>query len=350
MATPRVAVDLLALPEAAASCLYGLFDIFSFAGVLWSQIMGEGECEPLMDVRIVAAEARPFRCVGGVPVEPQAGFADGPARSVLIIPDLLVPLDRPLPERFRPEADWVRRSFEGGTIVCSVCTGTLLLAATGLLDGEEATSHWGFVEPIRRFYPAVRLRPERILVPAGDGHRLVTAGGSASWNDLALYLIARFCGERHAVQTAKVLLISGHQEGQLPYAAMARGRQYADPAIAPAQSWIAENYARPNPVAGMLACTGLPERTFKRRFKAATGFTPLEYAQTLRLEEAKQLLEATDAGIDSVGLAVGYEDPAFFRALFKRKTGLTPSQYRRKFASLRLPPVADTRREPVPAG
>ncbi|QJE73766.1 helix-turn-helix domain-containing protein [Aerophototrophica crusticola] len=350
MATPRVTIDLLAMPEAASSCLYGLFDIFSFAGVLWSQIMGEGACEPLMDVRIVAAEKRPFHCLGGVPVEPQAGFADGLSRAVLVVPDILVPLDQPLPERLRPEVEWVRRSYENGAIVCSVCTGTLMLAATGLLDGEEATSHWGFIEPIRRFYPAVKLRPERILVPAGDGHRLVTAGGSASWNDLALYLIARFCGERHAVQTAKVLLISGHQEGQLPYAAMARSRQYADPAIAAAQSWIAENYARPNPVAGMLACTGLPERTFKRRFKAATGFTPLEYAQTLRLEEAKQALESTDACIDQVGLSVGYEDPAFFRSLFKRKTGLTPSQYRRKFAGLRPPPVPLPRREVVPAG
>jgi transcriptional regulator GlxA family with amidase domain len=115
---------------------------------------------------------------------------------------------------------------------------------------------------------------------------------------------------------------------------MARPRSHDDGAIEQCQVWIADHYASPNPVTRMASASGLAPRTFKRRFTAATGYTPIEYVQTLRIEEAKHLLETTSAPTDDIGAQVGYEDPASFRRIFKRMTGVTPARYRQRFHSV----------------
>jgi transcriptional regulator GlxA family with amidase domain len=183
----------------------------------------------------------------------------------------------------------------------------------------------------REHYPKVRFREESILVFSGENSSLITAGGHSSWHDLTLHLIARLCGKNHALRTAKVYLFSGHLDGQLPFAAMTRRIQKTDAVIGECQEWIAQNYVCANPVAAMAERSGLNPRTFARRFRAATGYRPMDYVHALRVEEAKQFIESEAVGIDEISLKVGYDDPAFFRRLFKRKAGLTPAAYRRKF-------------------
>ena len=146
-------------------------------------------------------------------------------------------------------------------------------------------------------YPRVRVRKERALVVSGEGQRLVMAGGGTSWQDLALYLIARFAGVDAAMHVARVNLIDWHAIGQQPFAHLARSRQVEDAEIARCQAWIAHHYDEPSPVSAMVRLSGLAERSFKRRFQQATGMPPLEYVHTLRLEEAKQMLESSD-GVD----------------------------------------------------
>ncbi|HKY94483.1 MAG TPA: helix-turn-helix domain-containing protein, partial [Kiloniellales bacterium] len=227
---------------------------------------------------------------------------------------------------------WLRRLHASGALLCAVCSGSLLLAEAGLLDGRPAAAHWAYAELFRRSYPAVRLEPPAVLCLGAEQDRIVTAAAVTAWQDLALYLIARFCGHRAAVQTAKVHLLAGHDEnGQLPYAAMRRPQGADDAVIQRCQSWLASHYAGANPVQRMIELSGLNGRTFARRFQAATGYQPLDYVQALRVEEAKQMLESEDAGIEEVAATVGYEDPASFRRIFKRKAGLTPAAYRRKF-------------------
>ncbi len=331
---PRICI--VALPETTPAALYGLYEVFSLVGVNWHLLTGEGDGTPLFKVEIVSVDGTPFNGALGAPVNPHAAIGDIDRTDVIFVTDIALTPDIVPYRRWPHMADWIARQHESGAMVCSVCTGALLLAEAGLLDHQEATTHWGICDLMRVFYPTVDLKPERILVPAGHEHRIVTSGGSSSWEDTALYVIARFCGEAEAIRTQKIFLFGDRSEGQLPYAAMGRPKTHNDATIADCQSWVAMHYRLPNPVIRMVERSGLAERTFKRRFRTATGYSPMDYVQTLRIEEAKQLLETGDMATERVAESVGYEDPAFFRRLFKKRTGVTPSRYRRRFQTLAL--------------
>ncbi len=337
---PSVSVGLVAVPEMATAVLNGLFEVFSFVGSGWELLTGWPTGARRFAPQIVAEAQTPFRNLVGLPIAPHLTFAEAKRTDIVIVGDLAIGRDEDTRGRWPAEVAWLRRQHAQGALVCSVCTGALMLADAGLLDGEEATCHWAAADQIRSRYPRVRLRPERVLVPAGAEHRLVTAGAAASWTDLALYLIARFSGEEEARRTAKLFLFGDRSDGQLPFAARVRPRQHGDAAVAAAQDWIADHYPGPNPVAAMTRISGLAARTFKRRFQAATGYAPLDYVQSLRIEEAKQMLETSDAALDDVAAEVGYGEPAAFRRLFKRATGISPSHYRQRFfcVSTRPPP------------
>jgi transcriptional regulator GlxA family with amidase domain len=273
-------------------------------------------------------------------VAPHGSFADPGPADLILVSDLAVDMDLGPRGRWPEAVRWVRERYRAGAVVGTVCTGSLLLAESGLLDGREATTHWAAARLFASHYPAVRLCPERILVAADAEQRIVTSGGASSWEDLALHFIDRYCGKVEAVRTAKLFQFGDRSEGQLPYAAMPRPRRHEDAAVADCQAWLADHYDVATPVARMVERSGLAERTFKRRFRKATGYSPVEYVQTLRIEEAKDLLERTAMATDEIASEVGYEDSAFFRRLYKRHTGITPARYRRRFAAWSEPATA----------
>jgi transcriptional regulator GlxA family with amidase domain len=206
-----------------------------------------------------------------------------------------------------------------------------MLAETGLLKGRAATSHWAYRDHFRRHYPEVDFRPEPNLVFADTSGRIVTAGGTTSWHDLAIHIVARHCSPGEALRIAKVYLLKWHGEGQLPYATLSKGDAHADSMVRACQAWLGKHFIEANAVTGVERIARVPPRTLKRRFKSATGTTLIDYVQNLRVEEAKRQLETSKKPVDAISAAVGYEDPAFFRRLFKRRTGLKPSEYRRMF-------------------
>jgi transcriptional regulator GlxA family with amidase domain len=330
-APTSVSVCLVAVPETAAGVLHGLFEVLTYVGFGWEVLTGWPPGPRRFKPRIVAASREPFRNSAGLPIAPDLSFAEARRADIVIVADLAVGRGEETRGRWPEVAGWLREQHAQGALVCSVCTGSLLLAEAGLLDGVEATCHWAAADQIRHRYPAVQLRPERVLVSSGVEHRLVTSGGNASWTDLALYLVARFCGEDEARRTAKLFLFGDRSNGQAPFAARVRPAQHDDAAVGAAQVWIADNYATANPVAGMTLASGLAPRTFKRRFQGATGYSPLDYVQSLRVEEAKQMLESADDPIDQVAMEAGYTEPAAFRRIFKRFTGISPLQYRQRF-------------------
>ncbi len=328
-----VTVALVLVPEATASVLYGMSEVFAAVGGAWEALTGEAN--PVRRIRplFVAESREPVVIQQGVSITPQATYAET-RPDVVLVTDLALDPGIDPHGRWPATVAWLRAQHGREAVIGSVCTGSVLLAEAGLLDGLPATTHWSVRPLFDAWYPAVQLHPERLLVPAGPAHRVVTSGGYAAWADLVLYLIARFCGRAEAVRIAKVFLFGDRSDGQLPYTSMIRPTGHGDAAIDRCQAWIAWHYTDPNPVSGMLAQSGLAERTFKRRFCAATGYTPIEYVQTMRVEEAKQLLETTGVPIEEIAESVGYQDVASFRRLFKRMTGVTPARYRQRFGRI----------------
>jgi len=324
-------VSILVLPQTAPMAVYGLFEVLGSVGNVWPVLTGEETPVRPIRPRIVARGSEPFRSLIGPTIAPDASIADRPRSDVIVVTDIELPLQGDPAKLWPDEIAWLRQELAAGTKVCSTCSGSVVLAEGGLLDGQEATSHWSAAPLFRDRYPAVKFRPDRILCDSGHDGDLITTGGASSWQDLALYLIGRYCGPEEAVRTAKIFLIGDRSEGQLPFAAMTRPRQHSDAVIADAQAWLAEHYDDGNPVALMVARSGVPERTFKRRFRQATGYAPVDYLQAIRVEEAKQMLETGGEGIDDIAASVGYEDPTFFRRLFKRMVGTTPARYRQRY-------------------
>jgi transcriptional regulator GlxA family with amidase domain len=332
---PPATVAILAFPETTASVMYGMYDLFMSAGRDWELIVN-GQLGPgLLRPQIVARRTDEMTAANGVRITPQVAMADCPTPDIVCVPELMIAPGEPLEGRFREEIEWLVQCHAAGATLATACSGALLLAEAGLLNGHEATTHWAYCNVMRHRYPGVKVRTHRALVVSGEGHRLVMAGGGTSWLDLALYLIARTVGIDAAMQVAKVSLIDWHDIGQQPFARLAQASQTDDAAIEHCQVWIAEHYRDHSPVTSMVRLSGIAERSFKRRFKQATGMSPLEYVHTLRLEEAKQMLEAGCDSIEAIANEVGYEDAGFFSRLFRRNVKLTPAQYRKRFGSMR---------------
>jgi transcriptional regulator GlxA family with amidase domain len=183
---------------------------------------------------------------------------------------------------------------------------------------------------MRSEYPKVKVRADRIIVAADKEARIVSAGGATSWSDLVLYLVGRHVSEEEARRLAKMSLFDWHHNGQNPYARLTTRPQSADAAIRKAQEWAAENYCEQDIVTAMAEHAKLPTKTFTRRFKAATGYAPLDYVQRLRIEESKQMLETSADAVESIAEDVGYADAGSFRRVFKRLVGESPAEYRRR--------------------
>jgi len=334
MATPAakiIEVLILALPETAGSAIYGLIDVFASTGTLWRELVGDEPGRRLIRPKIVSLSRDPFLCGNGVPVNPELTIGERSIADIIVVPALLLAPDDDLKDRYPELKEWLRQRYRAGNLIYTACSGAVLLAAAGLLKGKAATSHWGYADLFRRSFPDVRFIPEPNILLADHSGRIVTAGGATAWHDLAIHIISRHCGPREALHIAKVYLLQWHGDGQLPFASLVRRRPHADSIVRQAEDLLRKHFREPHAVATVVAECGIAERTLKRRFSAATGSTIIGYVQNLRIEEAKQLLETGDRSSDDIATAVGYENLAFFRKLFKRRTGLTAGQYRRMF-------------------
>lgn len=328
---PPVHVTLLATPQTQVAPLSGLYEALTAFPLL-------GRLDPDLPrhpFEVQVAAPRPDQVIGSNPLCLAAHYTcdEIDRTDVAIVPLMTVDGSDWVPGRYPEAVDWLGRQHTRGALIGSTCTGVLLLAETGLLDGKDATIHWAFADTFRRAFPAVRLRADRALVTEGEHDDLVMTGGVTSWHDLALHLTARFVGHRAAQALARMLMLEWHDAGQAPYVEFAPGVGHDDGLVAALQGWLDKHFAVPNPVQQMCAHGGVTRRTLERRFRSATGHSPIAYVQHRRIGEARRLLERTQMPVDEVGIAVGYENTAYFRRLFHRTTRLHPGAYRRKFGT-----------------
>ena len=326
-------VSIVVFRECDPSIVYGVFDTLWAAGTFLKTPPGAQLFVP----RIVAAEHGPLELITGVSIVPQDSIDDIDQTDIVFVPNVIVLTPEELRALDHRLIAWVAKMHQKGALICSACGGSLVLAAAGLLSGRETTTHWSHVPMFRREFPDVQLHEDRILVQTGDGHSIVSCGGASSWQDLALLLIARYGSSEEAIRISRLFLYQWHRDGQRPYASMAANVVHGDGVVLKCQAWLAENYQHADVVTEVTRVSGLPKRTFDRRFKSATGYSPLAYVQALRIEEAKHMLETGSAPVDAIGREVGYEDASSFSRLFRRLTGISPGDYRRRF---RIPDFA----------
>jgi transcriptional regulator GlxA family with amidase domain len=320
-------VSIVAVPDATVSTLFGIYDVLTF----FERRDPAAAASAPFRVEIVGEAVGPLALASGVTVDVQRAVDTIDASDILIVPSVVLTPDGWRKGRYPGVIDWVRRMHGRGALLCSACSGIFLLAETGLFDGRPATVHYGYARSFAATYPAVPISPERVLMISGVREELVSSGASVAWHDLVLHLITRFAGSAAAQEIARAFALDWHHDGLTPYIVFDGRSDHGDASIESAQQWLSRHFAVANPVEQMLKRSKLAERTFKRRFVTATGLAPIAYVQRLRIEDAKQRLERTDAPVDEISWRVGYEDPAFFRRLFKRTTGLAPSAYRKRF-------------------
>lgn len=244
----------------------------------------------------------------------------------IVIPGRLAgPIAR---EEAVPFARFLMKKHAEGAVLASTCAGAFLLAETGLLAGRPATTHWMFAEAFRSRFPDVKMDSDKMLIEDGD---IITAGGLMAWTDLGLRLIDRTLGPTIMIETAQFFLIDPAGRVQKHYSSFAPRLSHCDEAILKVQHWLQSREVAPASVLEMAKEAALEERTFLRRFKAATGMKPTEYSRHLRIGRARELLQFSKRPIDQIAWAVGYEDSASFRKSFHQLVGLSPGEYRRRF-------------------
>lgn len=333
----RIRVSLVATPDAMVSPVSGLFEVLAGAAAMAGSA-ADGPATSRIEPEIVGTSVGPMQGASGLPITVHRSIDDVGRTDVVIIPSMeMTESGDWVPGRYPGIVRWIKTMYERGATVCSACSGGMLMAETGLLDGHEATVHWASETPFRARHPNVVLRMDEALVISGDEDRIVCSGAATAWHDLALYLIARFMGPASAQAVGRFQLLEWHPDGQAAFKVFNPPIDHGDAAILAAQRWITQNAQVANPIEQMAHHAGLSPRTLGRRFRQATGHSPVGYVQRVRVEMAKRSLETTREPIEEISWAVGYEDPASFRRLFKRITGLTPGEYRHRF---RLPNLA----------
>jgi transcriptional regulator GlxA family with amidase domain len=225
--------------------------------------------------------------------------------------------------------DWLRQQHKKDAGLASICIGSFLLAATGLLNGQAVAINRLFADEFRRLYPEVLLEDNRIIVDNGS---LYTCGGAFSFTTLVIYFIEKFCCREVAIMASKILLIDMHQHLQAGIPGFRLQRTHSDDAVARVQQYLEKNYDRPITMAEMSGICHMSPRNISRRFEQATHNTPLEYLQRYRIENAKRMIEYRKDSIERIAMSCGYEDVKFFRTVFKRHVGMTPREYRHRYS------------------
>lgn len=326
-------IAVLATNGCMVSAVYGILDVVFAANYCAEKRYG-AEHAKNVDCQIVTINNKPVVGYNGIQIMPTQLLNESDVPDVIIVSatvEVVVDCcgdDIQLEDRDEIK-QWLTYCHSKGALISSFCTGSFLLASSGLLRGKTATTHWRSADLFQRTFPTVKLDREQLLIDNGD---VICCGGSMSYVDMALYIVERKLGKEVASDCAKLIVFDPIRQRQSPYVTFKAQKNHDDQAILKAQDWLERHFNKDVSMDGLAEQVGLGSRTFKRRFKLATGENPITYLQRIRVESAKERLEKTTDNINKIIWSVGYEDISSFRQLFKRFTGLTPKDYRQKYA------------------
>jgi transcriptional regulator GlxA family with amidase domain len=325
---PMLRVGVLALEGSLLSSLASAGDMLRVASKL-AQIRQPQSAPRLESVMISARGTDRVRLADGLEL---AGLQPAPERlDLIIVPGLMHGSAEELARRvaaLTPEIDLLRALHLRGVRIAATCSGTFLLAETGLLDGHRATTSWWLSAMFRQRFPHVQLQETELFVDAGQ---VLTAGASCASQNLMLRLIAQAAGEELAQQTARMLLVDPERQSQAPYLNRALIERPRHSMSEKAEHFLQHELHEDISVSRLAEHCGTSERSLLRHFRSHYGVTPLEHIQHLRVERAKALLETSHLSFEEIVERCGYSDVSSFRKLFKRATALTPMDYRERF-------------------
>ncbi|MFC4699237.1 GlxA family transcriptional regulator [Glaciecola siphonariae] len=319
-------VTIVGFDGALASAITGAMDIFSFAGVSW-QRFNHLPPEPRFTVSLASLNQRPVECINRLTLNAHQAIEDINSTDILLIPTIGGSIHKVLEQNQALLPHLVRIS-QSGCDVLGNCSGAFLLAKAGLLNDRTATTHWGYASLFANMFSDVNLDIKQMITQSDN---VYCAGGGVAFHNLCLLLIERYCGREVANQVAKAHVIDTHRTNQSAFTNIRQLKQHQQPQIVKVQEFIEDNYQLPLKVSELAKMVHVTSRTLNRQFQQWVNMRPIEYIQTIRVEQAKRLLEGGHKHIQSLALEVGYEDAASFAKLFKKTTGYTPAQYKIKF-------------------
>jgi transcriptional regulator GlxA family with amidase domain len=231
-------------------------------------------------------------------------------------------------EQNKPLITWIEKQYKLGAEVASICTGAFLLASSGLLNGKSCSTHWAAADQFRKMFPEVNLQTDRLIT---DEHGIYTNGGAYSFLNLILYLVEKYYDRKTAIFCSKVFQIEIDRNSQSDFMIFTGQKVHGDDMVSNAQTYIENKLSERISIEQLSATFAVGRRSFDRRFIKATGNTPLEYAQRVKMEAAKREFETGRKTINEVMYDVGYSDVKAFREVFRKITGMSPLEYRKKY-------------------
>ena len=303
------------------ACIVGTVEILSRANSYW---IGLGN-QQKYQLTVAGIRSRSDYIHNLVALKIDAFITEIPKTDLIIIPSAM-PITDTSDSKFM--FDWINQQYRAGAEIASMCSGAFILASTGIMDGRSCSTHWSYANAFKENYPKVNLHSDRLIT---DEKGIYTNGGAYSFLNLVIYLIEKYYDRQTAIYCSKVFQIELDRSSQSAFAIFTGQKQHGDTLIQQAQAYIENNIHEKVSVEDLASKFAIGRRNFDRRFIKATGNTPLEYAQRVKIESAKKALESTRKTINEIMYEVGYADVKAFREVFRKITGLSPLEYKSKY-------------------
>lgn len=305
------------------SSIVGPYKIFSRANAYWKEQQGR----ELFKIELVGISKEVEFYEGLFSVKPQRNLSEITKTDLIIIPSLNHNFEQAMKVNQLFVA-WITKQYKNGSEVASICTGAFLLASSGLLYGKTCSTNWAVEESFRKMFPEVNLQTDKLIT---DENGIYTNGGAYSFLNLVIYLVEKFFNRQTAIFCSKVFQIEMDRKSQSPFIIFKGQKLHGDEMVKEAQEYIENQFQEKISIEDLSSQFALSRRNFDRRFIKATGNTPIEYTQRVKVELAKKAFETGRKTINEVMYEVGYNDVKAFREIFRKITGITPLEYRNKY-------------------
>jgi transcriptional regulator GlxA family with amidase domain len=316
---PDGQVDLSTL-----ACIAGVSDVFTGANSHWKQ----NNRNELFKIELAGTSPTTEFFNGLVTVRPGIKISDIKKTDLIIIPSTKIRTYEKAGKGNQQLIDWIGKQYKEGAEIASICTGGFILASTGLLDGKTCSTHWASTNDFKAQFPLVNLQTEKLIT---DENGIYTNGGGYSFLNFMIYLVEKYYGRETAIYCSKIFQIEMDRPDQLVFSIFTGQRRHGDEMVKKAQTYIESNLTEKISVEQLSSKYAVSRRNFDRRFIKATGNTPIEYLQRAKIESAKKAFETTRKNINEIMYEVGYLDMKAFRDVFRKFTGVSPLEYRRKY-------------------